>query len=484
MSIEIPTIVRAEDITDWDDEVDVLVIGFGIAGGSAAVEAAASGARVLVLDRGTLASCTSAMAGGHFYLGGGTPVQQATGHADSPEEMFKYLEAVSPDPDREKIRLYCDGSVELFGWLEGLGFEFERSYFPGKAVIQPGTEGLMFTGNEKVWPYRDLAVPAPRGHKVPHPGPRDGGGLVINLLDQRARQLGVDLRFESAAEALVRDETGQICGVRWSQGGHIGHIRAGSVVIAAGGFINNDAMLAEHAPHLIPMVHQGNPHDDGLGIRLGLSAGGTTRHMSGAFTSSPFYPPGEMLTAIMVNKDGERFIAEDGYHSRSGGAVLEQPDRTAYLIADTQLVAEAPHFGLSPQLGTWDDLAAIERELQIPAKNLQETVASYNEHAAEGRDLQFHKHPDWVRPLSGPWVVYDLSFGKATFLSFTLGGLTTSVDAEVLDAAGTPIPGLYAVGASASNIAQDSAGYSSGTAMGEGAFFGRRAGRHATTTKN
>ena len=95
------------------------------------------------------------MAGGHFYLGGGTAVQQATGHEDSAEEMYKYLVAASKEPEHDKIRAYCKGSVEHFGWLESLGFEFERSYFPGKAVIQPGTEGLMFTGNEKVWPFRD-----------------------------------------------------------------------------------------------------------------------------------------------------------------------------------------------------------------------------------------------------------------------------------------------------------------------------------------
>ena len=80
-------------------------------------------------------------------------MQQATGHPDSPEEMYKYLVAVSRQPDHAKIRAYCDGSVEHFNWLEDLGFQFERSYFPGKAVIQPNTEGLMFTGNEKVWPF-------------------------------------------------------------------------------------------------------------------------------------------------------------------------------------------------------------------------------------------------------------------------------------------------------------------------------------------
>lgn len=81
--------------------------------------------------------------------------------------MYAYLTAVMKEPDVDKVRTYCDGSVEHFDWLESLGFEFERSYYPEKAVIQPGTQGLMFTGNEKVFPFRDQATPAPRGHKVP-----------------------------------------------------------------------------------------------------------------------------------------------------------------------------------------------------------------------------------------------------------------------------------------------------------------------------
>ena len=80
-------------------QVDVLVVGAGMGGSAAAVEAARAGARVLVLDRGGPGTCTTAMAGGHFYLGGGTPVQEATGHEDSPEEMAKYLRAVSPDAE-------------------------------------------------------------------------------------------------------------------------------------------------------------------------------------------------------------------------------------------------------------------------------------------------------------------------------------------------------------------------------------------------
>src|SRR6266545_6092387 len=178
----VPPTVPAESAGEWSEAAGVLVVGFGIAGGCAAVESASTGADVLVLERAAVAGGTSALAGGHFYLGGGTAVQRATGHPDSAEEMYRYLLSVSRDPEPEKIRAYCDDSVEHFDWLEGLGFQFERSYYPHKAVIQPGTEGLMYTGNEKVWPYRDMATPAPRGHKVPVPGEMEGAGMVVDLL--------------------------------------------------------------------------------------------------------------------------------------------------------------------------------------------------------------------------------------------------------------------------------------------------------------
>ena len=138
---ELPDVRSAADLPAAPRSYDVVVVGFGIAGGCAALEAAAPGPRVLLLERAAVHGGTSRMSGGHFYLGGGTAVQKATGHDDSVEEMFKYLTATSKHPEPDKIRDYCEGSVEHFDWLEALGFEFERSYYPEKAVIQPGTRG-------------------------------------------------------------------------------------------------------------------------------------------------------------------------------------------------------------------------------------------------------------------------------------------------------------------------------------------------------
>jgi 3-oxo-5alpha-steroid 4-dehydrogenase len=458
---------------------DVVVVGFGMAGGCAAVEAAAAGASVVVLERAAVAGGTSALAGGHFYLGGGTVVQRATGHPDSPDEMYAYLMSVTPDPEPEKVRAYADGSAAHCDWLESLGFEFERSYYPEKAVIQPGTQGLMYTGNEKVWPFRNIAVPAPRGHKVPVPGDTGGASLVVDLLLRRAAALGVEVRYETAAKELITTPA-RVTGVRWRTTAGTGIVRAGSVILAAGGFVMNAEMVARHVPQLAekPFV-LGTTYDDGTGIRMGLSAGAQALHLDRAFITAPFYPPAKLVTGIVVNRDGKRFVAEDSCHARTSAFVLEQPGSAAYLIVDSEHM-EYPELPLVPFIDGWETVEAMESGLGIPTGNLTATLNSYNAAAARGEDPEFGKHQDWVEPQdTGPWAAFDLSLGKAMYAGFTLGGLRCTIDGQVQRPDGSVIEGLYAAGACASNIVQDGAGYNSGAQLGEGSFFGRRAGRHA-----
>ncbi|WP_197377484.1 FAD-binding protein [Mycolicibacterium baixiangningiae] len=489
MSTEIPETIEAASVTEWSDEVDVVVIGFGIAGGCAAVSAAAAGARVLVLEKAAAAGGTTSMAGGHFYLGGGTAVQQATGFEDSGEEMYKYLVAMSREPEHDKIRAYCEGSVEHFEWLENLGFQFERSYYPGKVVVPPGTEGLSYTGNEKVWPFCEQAKPAPRGHSVPVPGELGGAAMVIDLLVKRAADLGVQVRYETGVTNLVVAGD-RVAGVRWKHFGDTGAIKAGAVIIAAGGFAMNPEMVAEHTPALgqkrktkhhgeVEPYILGNTNDDGLGIRMGVSAGGVASNLDQLFITAAAYPPEILLTGVIVNKDGQRFVAEDSYHSRTSAYVLEQPDQTAYLVVD-EAHMQMPEMPLIKFIDGWETVAEMEAALGIPEGNLASTLERYNEHAALGEDPDFHKQPDYVAAQDkGPWAAFDLSLGRAMYSGFTMGGLAVSIDGEVLREDGSTIPGLYAAGACASNIAQDGKGYASGTQLGEGSFFGRRAGVHA-----
>jgi 3-oxo-5alpha-steroid 4-dehydrogenase len=471
---------------------DVVVAGFGISGGCAALEAARAGASVLLLERAAVHGGTSSMSGGHFYLGGGTPVQRATGHQDSAEDMAAYLIATAKDPDQEKIRAYAHGAVEHFGWLESLGFEFERSYFPGKAVIQPGTEGLMYTGNEKVWPVRDQVRPAPRGHKVPVPGDTGGTAMVMDLLRARVEEAGVEVRYETGATNLLAGQAGpsqagpgqgRVAGLAWRSFESAGSVRAGAVVLATGGFVLNPDMVARYVPALgARLIPLGSTYDDGLGIRLAQSAGAALDHMDEPFITAPFYPPSSLVKGIIVNKNGDRFVAEDSYHARTAYHVLHQPGAAAYLIVDSDHIAELA-MPLVPLKDGYESVTEIESGLGLPAGSLARTLDRYNHDAALGQDPDFGKHPDWLAPQDhGPWGVFDLTLGVALYAGFTLGGVRTGLDGQALRADGSVIGGLYAAGACASNIAQDGNGYCSGTQLGEGSFFGRRAGRHAART--
>ncbi|MGW0002701.1 FAD-binding protein [Nocardia grenadensis] len=482
MRADIPPTVHADEVRDWSDEVDVVVIGAGIAGACAAVEAAAAGARVLVLERAAVPGGTSALAGGHFYLGGGTEVQRETGHHDTAEEMEKYLTAVALEPEPDKIHVYCTGSVEHFTWLEGLGFRFERSYYPEKAVIQPGTEGLMYTGNEKVWPFCEAAVPAPRGHKVPVAGDTGGAALVTDLLVERLGRLGAEIRYETGARHLVCDRNGAVVGVGWRRLSEHGTVRAAAVIVATGGFVMNEQMVREFVPVLGRRPYPlGTPFDDGLGIRLGVSAGGATRHMDRCFLTAPIYPPARHLTGIVINAAGERFVAEDSYHARTAAFVMEQPGAKAYLILDEAHLGKRD-FQLVPFIDGWETVAEMEVALGVPVGNLQRTLARYNANAAHKVDPDFNKQAEYVEAQDqGPWAAFDLSLGVASYAGFTLGGVRTGVDGEVRRADGSVVAGLYAAGACASNLAQDGKGYASGTQLGAGSYFGRRAGRHAAT---
>jgi 3-oxo-5alpha-steroid 4-dehydrogenase len=461
---------------------DVVVAGFGMSGGCAALEAARAGARVLLLEKAAVHGGTSSMSGGHFYLGGGTAVQRATGHEDSPADMAGYLIATSKDPDEPKIRAYADGAVEHFDWLESLGFSFERSFYADKAVIQPGTQGLMYTGNEKVWPFRDQVRPAPRGHKVPVPGEAGGTSMVMDLLRRAVEQAGAEVRFETGVTNLLVSLGGSVAGVAWRSFETGGFVRARAVILAAGGFVMNPDMVARYVPALGgKLITLGSTYDDGLGIRLAQSAGAAVEHMGEPFITAPFYPPSSLVKGIIVNKLGQRFVAEDSYHARTSYQVLHQPGAAAYLIVDSDHIAE-PAMPLVPLKDGFETVESMESGLGLPAGSLTATLDRYNQYAARGADPDFGKHPDWLAPQDhGPWGVFDLTLGVALYAGFTLGGIRTSLDGQALREDGSVIGGLYAAGACASNIAQDGNGYCSGTQLGEGSYFGRRAGRHAAS---
>ncbi|GLR67471.1 hypothetical protein GCM10010909_21520 [Acidocella aquatica] len=478
-----PALLAVNDIADWHETADVVVVGFGIAGACAALEARRGGADVLVAERASGGGGASALSSGLFYLGGGTPVQQAVGVEDTPENMYKFLMASTCAPDAALVRCFCDGAVEHFNWLETQGVTFERSYFKGKTVeLNTSNEGLCGTGNEKVWPFRDIAPPAARGHRVSRPG-QYCGAMATQALIARCQEEGVRVSYDTQATALVADPAGRIIGVRLRSAGQERHVRARkAVVLATGGFSASQEMMAEFAPQMLENCEAlGVPYNDGAGMRLGRSAGGALQAMSGLIATASFYPPAQLIKGILVNSRGERFVAEDSYHGRTASFIMEQPDRKAYLIVDAEIFAYPEITYLGHRLvDGWESTAEMEAGLDLPNGSLQRTMADYSRHAAAGKDPAFFKHPDWVKPLDqGPWAAFDVSFHHSRYLFITLGGLKVNARAEVLSEQGSPIRGLYAAGACASTIPQDGKGYASGLSLGPGSFFGRVAGREA-----
>ena len=111
-------VIQQSAIDTWNEDVDVIVVGGGAAGLCAAIAASDNGARVLILERGSGFNGTTTLAGGTLYLGAGTRVQKMNGFEDSAQDMYDYLIANTPEPDEEKIWLYCEQSPAHFDWLE------------------------------------------------------------------------------------------------------------------------------------------------------------------------------------------------------------------------------------------------------------------------------------------------------------------------------------------------------------------------------
>jgi 3-oxo-5alpha-steroid 4-dehydrogenase len=470
------------EVAGWTDEADVVVVGFGCAGAAAAITAAERGRDVVVLERTSGPGGASAMSGGELYLGGGTPVQKSCGFDDDPEEMAKYLVAAcGPYADADRIRTYAEGSVEHFHWLEDSGLEFRHTHYSEPTVMPDTEDGLIWLG-ENSYPFNEIARPVPRGHRPATRG--HGGWLLMERLAARAKKAGVRSRTDVTVDRLVVDTDGTVVGVEGRSFGEaiVVHARRG-VVLAGGGFVYNDTMLERFAPRLLGHGKIGTEGDDGSAIQLACAAGAAVRRME-AGNASLMVPLPMLLPSMLVNRHAQRFINEDTYFGRIGQHALFHHDAQVHLILDGQTydsIPDAERMGIKPA-AVCDTVDELEATIGFPSGSLVASVRYYNEHAATGEDPVFHKARRWMRPLEAPFGAVDLvpkprldgSF-RSRFWVFTLGGLHTGIDGEVLDLGGRPIPGLFAAGRTTSGL--QAWGYISGTSLGDGTFFGRRAGR-------
>lgn len=465
----------ATSIGRWDSEFDVVVVGAGCAGVCAALGAAEGGAEVLVLERAGALGGTSAMSSGLLYLGGGTATQEACGFTDTVEDMVAFLlAACGPGVDEAKTRRYCEDSVAHHDWLVDHGVEFSPE-FHAEPDIQPPTDaGLVYTGGEDTWPFSVIARPAPRGHHAKFPN--ESGGYLMERLGGALAATTAEVRCDARVEQLVV-EHGAVIGVTVRQDGGVQAVRArGGVVLAMGGFLFNPEMIATHVPAAARCSYPlGTEADDGRGIRLAQGLGAAVANMDALECHLPLHPPRRLSRGIIVDGNGRRFVNEDAYNGLIGQRTLLEHDGVAFLIVDEE-VAEPNWLGMRP---TWvaETQAELAAEIGVPADALTNTIARYNRDAARGVDSEWHKREEFVQPLVGPVGAVDLRVTSAYYASFTLGGVSTDVDGRALTDDRSPIMGLFVVGRTASGIPAH--GYVSGISLGDGTYFGRRAGEAA-----
>jgi 3-oxo-5alpha-steroid 4-dehydrogenase len=340
----------------------------------------------------------------------------------------------------------------------------------------PTDDGLVWSGSERVHPFCDVAVPAPRGH-VPQVNDQ-AGPLLMQKLVAAVEASPARIEVNHRTTALVQEPDGTVIGVVAENFGEERKIRARrGVILTTGGFIYNQEMIANNQPLVSRcMMRVGAEGDDGSGIRLGVAAGGATIHMDAASISLPATQPWGLKRGLLVNRHGQRFINEDAYYGRLGEWALFHNEGRAWLIVDDAIFEQPDYPREVAAVG--ETPTELERELGLPEGSLESTIALYNRHAEKGGDPVFDKLPEYVQPLTKPpFGAFDCTTESSLYAAFTLGGLQTDVDGHVLDPEGRPIAGLFGAGRATSGLSVG--GYSSGLSLGDGTFFGRRAGRCA-----
>jgi len=465
------------------ENADVIVVGAGGAGLAAAVTAAQGGANVIVIEKmpvigGNTVRCASAF-----------NTADPEGQADLPmTDTLKdaVVKAISETPaNDEHAQLMADvkakyeeylasGSQSLFDCPE---WHALQTYTGGDKVghiplIRKYAENTLETLKwmqslgTKVLPKVSQGAGAlwQRTHQVDAPA---GTGLVGPLYDEAVR-LNVPIVTEMRADELIV-ENGAVVGVHAMDafGSEYKYMAAKGVILATGGYSNNKEMRQASSPVLTPeMVSTNQPGATGDGIVMATAVGAATTGME-YVQVYPLATPGtgalqgraRMMSGlddvIVVNKEGKRFVNEDARRDDFVAAIKQQTDGIVYDINDSTIVEETNSFGENVEilvsLGRMfkaDTLAGLEEQLGMPAGSLEATVAEYNQMVADKNDPVFGRKL-FDKPIGvGPFYATP----RAPSIHHTMGGLYINTSAQVMDEAGSAIPGLYAAGEVAGGI--------------------------------
>jgi flavocytochrome c len=451
------------------EEVDVLVIGGGLAGHCAALEAGRLGARTLLIEKEAKIGGATILSGGSFAFAG-TPLQASLGIDDSGERLFADLRRVGGyENDEAIVRTYVERQLEAYELLAVLGATFERVFVAS-------------------------------GQSVPRAHSRNAKE-VLDIVAGHAHRTGyVETRLCTAARRLLRDEAdGAVTGATVEMGGRSATVRARSgVVLATGGFSRNEQLLGLFAPGQAGAQRMGGPGNTGDGLLMAWQLGAGFRDMAyikGTFGNHPSAGPEDHFLlfpiyagAIAVNSEAKRFVDESLSYKLIGDACLKQPGCIGYQVFDQPIFERGrpgiPSMDFQADLDagrviTAATLDALAAKLGLDAAQLARTVERYNGFARRGQDDDFGR--DGLCNHYGSLVTIETApfyaFTSRSVVLATYCGLTVDESTRVKDVYGAAIPNLFAAGGVIGGF--HGKAYMTGTANGKATIFGRIAARTA-----
>ena len=488
-------------------DADVVIIGAGGGGLSAALEAVNQGAsHVIVLEM------TARTGGALNYTSGsmsaaGTIIQKDEGIEDSVEsyiaDIMKNGSDFGGQPSLELVTLYANQAAEVFDWLYESGLK-DNTYSVDRA-----------TGNRAVFAPEHALYSVQRTYK-PTPDDRtkykSAAHEVLDTLVNADERITV-LTNTKATELVANDKGQVLTVVAEGPDGEVSYTASKAIIVCTGGYSANGKLMAQYVPYGEEYLAGGAPGSDGNGLLLMQKVGGALNEAS--MSAIPTFPMGLQSKdnpktgsiantytwktgGIVVNQEGKRFCNETESNPAVREVALEeQPGAVQYDIFTDKILEDLraangayfydAYFAEEGQPGahvkvTAGSIGELAEKIGVPAENLAATVEAYNAAVEAGGTDEFGRLYD------GTKTTYNLAVNKIegdTYYAvplhalcvMTLGGITANENMQVLDENGTPIPGLYAAGEVVGGIWGKFV--SGGTGVMGPIVFGKIAARHA-----
>ncbi|MCL1065416.1 flavocytochrome c [Shewanella olleyana] len=438
------------------ETVDVIVVGGGSAGFNAAIAADMTGANVVLFEKAPYTGGNSMLAAGGMNAVG-TPQQKAKGIEDKEEWYIEdAMKGGRYQNDPKLVQILAEESADAVKWLGELGADMSE---------------LKRSGGQQ----------AERTHAPS--GGRSVGPYLIDTLRKVSVDRKMDVRVNSRVEKLVLNDDQSIAGVV-VHGRHTGYnmVAAKSVVLSTGGYGLNKEMVSYYRPTMRDMTSSNNVTATGDGVLLAKEIGASMTDIDWVQAHPTIGKDSRILIsetvrgvgAIMVNKDGDRFINELTTRDRASDAILKQPEQFAWLVFDEQLVAKKEmvrgyeHLNMLSKANTVEELAQITGMSDLP-----NTVKAYNDYQVSGKDTDFER-PDMPLNLTkAPFYAVKVAPG----IHHTMGGIAIDTDTNVLNLQSWKMEGLFAAGEVTGGVH----GYNrlGGNAIADTVVFGRIAGENA-----